>query len=41
MNPAELAQTAQRIAEAVETAIMGKQETVELALAVLLSTDIF
>ena len=37
MNPAELAQTAQRIAEAVETAIVGKQETVELALAVLLS----
>ncbi len=37
MNASELAQSAQRIAEAVETAIVGKQETVELALAVLLS----
>jgi MoxR-like ATPase len=37
VNSSELAQSAQRIAEAVETAIVGKQETVELALAVLLS----
>ncbi len=37
MNPTELAQTAQRITDAVETAIMGKKETVELAVAVLLA----
>jgi MoxR-like ATPase len=33
----QLSQTAQRVIEAVESAIVGKRETVELALAVLLS----
>src|SRR5579884_1347054 len=37
MEIPELSQKAQRILDAVETAIVGKQEVVELALAVLLS----
>ena len=37
VDPTLLAQKAQRVAEAVETAIVGKNEVVELALAVLLS----
>ena len=37
MVPAELSQIAARVVEAVETAIIGKREAVELAVAVLLS----
>ncbi len=37
MDSQELAQRAQRVKEAVETAIMGKSDTVELAVSVLLS----
>lgn len=37
MDPTELAQKARRVTDAVETAIVGKTDTVELALAVLLS----
>lgn len=37
MNPDELSQRAQRIVEAVETAVVGKREVVEIALAVLMS----
>ena len=37
MDSQELAQKAQRVKEAVETAIMGKSDTVELAVSVLLS----
>ncbi|HLV79973.1 MAG TPA: AAA family ATPase, partial [Chthonomonadaceae bacterium] len=37
MEVPELSQKAQRITDAVETAIVGKKEVVELALAVLLS----
>ncbi len=37
MDSNQLAQKAQRVVEAVETAIVGKKEVVELALAVLLS----
>ena len=37
MDPTVLAQKAQRVMEAVETAIVGKNDVVELALAVLLS----
>ncbi|MCS6776437.1 MAG: MoxR family ATPase [Chthonomonadaceae bacterium] len=37
MNPDELSQKAQRIVEAVETAVVGKREVIEIALAVLIS----
>jgi MoxR-like ATPase len=37
VTPEELAQKARRVKEAVETAIMGKSDTVELAVSVLLS----
>jgi len=37
VDPSQLAQKARRVTDAVETAIVGKTDTVELALAVLLS----
>jgi len=37
VDPSDLAQKARRVTDAVETAIVGKTDTVELALAVLLS----